>query len=82
MRFTNGGGNHLEEFLGFQFLPLSFTAYFLPYWACLRSLNETDIPTCLQPLFFLVAVNTPSLPDPWLSSNHHLSFSLDIGSLV
>ena len=54
----------------------------LPYWAYLRSLNETDIPTCLQPLFFLVAVNMPSLPDPWLSSNHHLSFTLDIGSLV
>ena len=54
----------------------------LPYWAYIRSLRETDIPTCLQPLFFLLAVNTPPLPDPWLSSNHHLSFTLDIGSSV
>ena len=64
------------------FASVLFDWILLLYWAYIRSLNETDIPTCLQPLFFLLAVNTPPLPDPWLSSNHHLSFTLDIGSSV
>lgn len=55
---------------------------FLPYWASLRSLNDSQKCLLASGLALLSSVNTSSLPLPpvwpWLLSNHHISFILGV----